>query len=97
MGIQRQNLRPASGPIYGFNGAPVSVAGTLTLPVTLGEFPRQVSHDVQFVAVDTESPYNAIFGRPLQTAFQTTFSSSSRSQATKDASSAVELDDAGDD
>ncbi|KAK8916103.1 hypothetical protein KSP39_PZI022296 [Platanthera zijinensis] len=70
MGIRRQNLCQASGPIYGFNGAPVSVAGTLTLPVTLGEFPRQVTHDVQFVAVDTESPYNAIVGRPLQTAFQ---------------------------
>ncbi|KAK8935269.1 hypothetical protein KSP39_PZI013634 [Platanthera zijinensis] len=67
MGIQRQNLHPASGPIYGFSGAPVSVADTLTLPVTLGEFPRQVSHDVQFVAVDTESPYNAIFGEATQT------------------------------
>ncbi|KAK8947193.1 hypothetical protein KSP39_PZI006962 [Platanthera zijinensis] len=42
----------------------------ITLPVTMGEFPRQVTHEIQFVVVNSSSAYNAIFGRPVQTIFK---------------------------
>ncbi|KAK8913989.1 hypothetical protein KSP39_PZI024103 [Platanthera zijinensis] len=70
MNISRQQLTPAAGPIYGFDNHQVQVIGTVTLPVTLGEFPRQITHEAQFVVVDSSSAYNAIFGRPVQTTFK---------------------------
>ncbi|KAI0499461.1 hypothetical protein KFK09_020364 [Dendrobium nobile] len=70
MGLAREKLQPAAGPLYGFDNLPVGVEGTITLPVTMGEFPRQVTHSVQFIMVKSESAYNAIFGRPLQSIFK---------------------------
>ncbi|KAK8942426.1 hypothetical protein KSP39_PZI008890 [Platanthera zijinensis] len=70
MDISRQQLTPAVGPIYDFDNHQVQVIGTVTLPVTLGEFLRQTTHEVQFVVVDSNSAYNAIFGRPVQTTFK---------------------------
>ncbi|KAI0515705.1 hypothetical protein KFK09_008371 [Dendrobium nobile] len=69
MGLSREKLQPAAGPLYGFDNRPVRVEGTITLPVVLGEFPRQVEHPILFIVVKSESAYNAIFGRPLQTIF----------------------------
>ncbi|KAI0519294.1 hypothetical protein KFK09_006736 [Dendrobium nobile] len=70
MGLAREKLQPAAGPLYGFDNRPVGVEGTITLPVTMGEFPRQVTHSAQFIVVKSESAYNAIFGRPLQSIFK---------------------------
>ncbi|KAI0510524.1 hypothetical protein KFK09_011128 [Dendrobium nobile] len=70
MGLSREKLQPAAGPLYGFDNRPVRVEGTITLPVVLGEFPRQVEHPIMFIVVKSESAYNAIFGRPLQTIFR---------------------------
>ncbi|KAK8955331.1 hypothetical protein KSP40_PGU013836 [Platanthera guangdongensis] len=42
----------------------------ITLLITIGEFPRQTMHEVQFVVVDSSSAYNAIFGRPVQSIFK---------------------------
>ncbi|KAI0492486.1 hypothetical protein KFK09_026759 [Dendrobium nobile] len=69
MGLSREKLQPAVGPLYGFDNRPVRVEGTITLPVVLGEFPRQVEHPILFIVVKSESAYNAIFGRPLQIIF----------------------------
>ena len=38
--------------------------GTVTLPVTLGDYPQQITRDVTFFVVDCSSAYNAIIGRP---------------------------------
>ncbi|KAK8928780.1 hypothetical protein KSP39_PZI017671 [Platanthera zijinensis] len=70
MNISRQQLTPAAGPVYDFDNHPVQVIGTVTLPVTLGEFPKQITHEVQFVVVESSSAYNVIFGRPVQTTFK---------------------------
>ncbi|KAI0519511.1 hypothetical protein KFK09_006960 [Dendrobium nobile] len=69
MGMDREKLQPAAGPLYGFDNRPVRVEGAISLPVVLGEFPRQATHSIQFIVVKSESAYNAIFGRPLQAIF----------------------------
>ena len=38
--------------------------GTVTLPVTVGDYPQQITKDVTFLVVDCSSAYNAILGRP---------------------------------
>ena len=35
-----------------------------TLPVTIGDYPQQITRDVTFLVVDCSSVYNAIIGRP---------------------------------
>ena len=37
---------------------------TITLPVVVGAYPQQVTKNVNFLAVDCSSSYNAIIGRP---------------------------------
>ncbi|KAI0524674.1 hypothetical protein KFK09_004056 [Dendrobium nobile] len=69
LGLAREKLQPAAGPLYGFDNRPVRVEGIISLLVILGEFPRQSTHYVQFVIVKSKSAYNAIFGRPLQLIF----------------------------
>ncbi|KAI0497245.1 hypothetical protein KFK09_020468 [Dendrobium nobile] len=69
MGLTREKLQPAASPLYGFDNRPVRVEGMISLPVVLGEFPRQATHSIQFIVVKSESAYNAIFGRPLQSIF----------------------------
>ncbi|XP_020675858.1 uncharacterized protein LOC110094864 [Dendrobium catenatum] len=69
MGLTRKKLQPAVGPLYGFDNRPIRVEGKINLPVVLGEFPQQATHSIQFIVVKSESAYNAIFRRPLQSIF----------------------------
>ena len=38
--------------------------GAVTLPVTVGDYPQQITKDVTFLVVDYSSTYNTILGRP---------------------------------
>ena len=38
--------------------------GAVTLPVTIGDYPQQITKDVTFLVVDCSSAYNAILGCP---------------------------------
>ena len=38
--------------------------GSISLSVVVGPYPRQITKDVNFLAVDCSSFYNAIIGRP---------------------------------
>ena len=38
--------------------------GAVTLSVTVGDYPQQITKDVTFLMVDCSSAYNAILGRP---------------------------------
>jgi len=44
-------------------GTKVSPLGVVTLPVTVGDYPQQITKDVTFLVVDYSSTYNAILGR----------------------------------
>ncbi|XP_059623044.1 uncharacterized protein LOC132266209 [Cornus florida] len=61
--IGREKLRPMKSPLVGFSGDKVYPLGAVTLPVTAGANPKQVTVMVDFVVVDCPSSYNIILGR----------------------------------
>ncbi|XP_065619075.1 uncharacterized protein LOC136063096 [Quercus suber] len=63
MRIGRDQLRPVHSPLVGFGGMKVQPVGTVTLPVVVGAYPRQLTTNVNFLVVDCSSSYNAIIGR----------------------------------
>lgn len=63
LGINRDKLVPATCPLIGFAGEQVYPVGSIELPVTPGEYPRQKTIMVKFLLVDKPSAYNVILGR----------------------------------
>ena len=53
-----------NAPLVGFGGIRVYPLGAFTLPVTVGDYPQQITRDVTFLVVNCLSAYNAILGRP---------------------------------
>nr|XP_023907536.1 uncharacterized protein LOC112019241 [Quercus suber] len=60
----REQLVPTNAPLVGFGGTKVFPLGAITLPVTVGDYPQQITKDVTFLMVNYSSAYNAILGRP---------------------------------
>ena len=60
MRINKELLRPVNVPFIGFKGMNVLLVGTLSLPVAVGSYPRQINKEVNFLVVDCLSSYNAI-------------------------------------
>ena len=63
MRIERERLIPTNAPLIGFGGTMVHPLGAVTLPVTVSDYPQQITKDVTFLVVDCSSAYNAILGR----------------------------------
>ncbi|XP_075649965.1 uncharacterized protein LOC142620486 [Castanea sativa] len=70
MGIGRERLIPTNAPLVGFGGTRVYPLGIVTLSVTVGDYPRQITEDVVFLVVDCSSAYNAILRRPTLNAWK---------------------------
>ena len=64
MEIDRARLIPTNAPLVGFGGIRVLPLGAITLSVTVGDYPKQITKDVTFLVVDCSSAYNGILGRP---------------------------------
>ena len=64
MGIDKARLIPTNAPLVGFGGTRVLPLGVITLSVTVGDYPKQITKDVTFLVVDCPSAYNGILGRP---------------------------------
>ena len=64
MGINRARLIPTNAPLVSFRGTRVLPLGAITLSVTVGDYPQQITRDVTFLMVDCSSAYNGILGRP---------------------------------
>nr|XP_023919078.1 uncharacterized protein LOC112030642 [Quercus suber] len=64
MEIGRKQLVPTNAPLVGFGGTRVFPLGVITLPLTVGDYPQQITKDVTFLVVNCSSAYNAILGRP---------------------------------
>ena len=64
MGINRARLTPANAPLVDFGGSRVLPLEAITLSVTVGDYPQQITQDVTFLVVDYSSAYNSILGRP---------------------------------
>ena len=65
IGINRALLTPTNAPLVGFGGTRVLSLGAITLLVTIGDYPQQITQDVTFLVVDCLSAYNGILGRPM--------------------------------
>nr|XP_023924891.1 uncharacterized protein LOC112036314 [Quercus suber] len=64
IGIDRARLIPTSAPLVGFGGTRVFPIGSITLSVTVGDYPQELTRDVTFLVVNCSSAYNGILGRP---------------------------------
>jgi hypothetical protein len=64
MKLDKDKLRPMEAPLVGFTGDKVCPVGIITLPITVGTYPKTVSKTVDFLVVNCPSAYNAIIGRP---------------------------------
>ena len=64
MRIDRECLVPTNAPLVGFGGTKVYPLGAITLPITIGDYPQQITRDVTLFVVDCSFAYNAIIGRP---------------------------------
>ncbi|XP_075649738.1 uncharacterized protein LOC142620221 [Castanea sativa] len=64
MGIGRERLVPTNAPLVGFEGTRVFPLSVVTLVVTVGDYPQQITKNVTFLVVNCSSTYNAIIGWP---------------------------------
>ena len=62
--LDRKRLRPFESPFVSFSGDKVYPRGIVTLTVTAGSYPLQVTNKHNFLVVDSPSSYNVIIGRP---------------------------------
>src|SRR3954465_6329466 len=67
-GYKSQRLEGVCGGLVGFTGHEAPIVGILTLPMTLGEWPRTATEMIDFVVMDLPSAYNGILGRTLLSA-----------------------------
>ena len=65
MRINREQLVSINAFFIGFGGTRVFPLGVVTLTVTMGDYPQQITKDVTFLVVNYSSVYNAILGRPI--------------------------------
>ena len=50
--------------LVGFRGMRVFPIGAVTLTITVGDYPQQITKEVTFLVVDYSSTYNAILVQP---------------------------------
>ena len=62
--LDEKRLRPFESPLVSFSGDRVYPKGIITLTVTVGTHPRQLTRQLDFLVVDCPSSYNVIIWRP---------------------------------
>nr|XP_023884357.1 uncharacterized protein LOC111996604 [Quercus suber] len=62
--LDPNRLRPFDSPLVSFSGDRVYPRGIVTLTVTVGTDPKQLTRQIDFLVVDSPSSYNVIIGRP---------------------------------
>ena len=71
MRIDREQLVPTNSPLVSFGGTRIFPIGVVTLAVTVGDYPQQITKNVMFLVVDYLSSYNTIIGRPTLNLWKT--------------------------
>ena len=64
MRIDKEQLVPVNALLVGFGGMRVFPIGAVTLTVTVGDYPQQITKEVTFLVVNCSFAYNAILGQP---------------------------------
>ena len=62
--LDPRRLHPFDSPFVSFSGDMVYPKGIVTLTVTVGTYPVQLTRQLDFLVVDCPSSYNVIIGRP---------------------------------
>ena len=62
--IDKEQLVPINAPLVGFGGTRVFPLGTVTLLITVGDYPQQITKDLTFLVVNCSPAYNAILRWP---------------------------------
>ncbi|XP_075652698.1 uncharacterized protein LOC142623182 [Castanea sativa] len=62
--LDPKRLCPFDSPFVSFSGNRVYPKGIVTLTVTVGTYPRQLTRQLDFLMVDCSSSYNVIIRRP---------------------------------
>ena len=62
--IDSKRFHPFESPLVSFSGDKVYPRGIITLTITVGSYPLQVTNRHNFLVVDSPSSYNVIIGRP---------------------------------
>ncbi|XP_075650968.1 uncharacterized protein LOC142621566 [Castanea sativa] len=62
--LNPERLRPFNSPFVSFNGHRVYPKGIVTLTVTVGTHPRQLTLQLDFLVVNCPLSYNVIIGKP---------------------------------
>ena len=62
--VDPKSLCPFKSPFVNFSGDNVYPRGIVTLTVTAGSYPLQITNKHNFLVVDTPSSYNVVIGRP---------------------------------
>ncbi|XP_073125955.1 uncharacterized protein [Henckelia pumila] len=65
LGISNAQLTPVNTPLIGFSGEIVEALGEVTLPLSLGSYPKRSTKMVKFLVVKASSAYNVILGRQM--------------------------------
>ena len=65
MKLDKGKLRAMEEPLVGFTSDKVCPIGIVTLSITVGTYPKQVSKTIDFLVVHYPSVYNVIIGRPI--------------------------------
>ena len=64
MKLDPKCLKPFGSPLVNFSGDCVYLKGIISLQITAGTYPAQVTRVVYFLIIDCPSSYNVILGRP---------------------------------
>ena len=62
--VDPERLWPFKSPFISFSGDRVYPKGIVALTVTMGSYPQELTHQLNFLVVDCPSSYNVIIGRP---------------------------------
>ena len=62
MRIDKERLTPTNAPLVRFGRTKLFPLGTITLAVTVSDYPQQIIKEVTFLVVDCSSTYNTILG-----------------------------------
>ena len=72
--VAPERSRPFNSLLISFGGNKVHPKGIVTLTITVGAYPKQLTHQLDFLVVDCPSSYNVIIRRPTLNRWKATTS-----------------------
>ena len=63
MRLKASDLKPFPNPVYGFTRDSVTPMGVISLPMTVGEYPRKSCVMLDFLVINQPSAFNAVLDK----------------------------------